>query len=81
MTVDVTVNPDVPLLCLRERLEEVFCKVHFWLELDVRIDPLPIQVQASDRISVVAADHSVRVENRYQHKCVKLSEEARLLPV
>ena len=39
---DVTVDPDVPLLVLSERLEQVLDEVDLRVELHVRIDPLSI---------------------------------------
>jgi len=42
MAVNITVDPDVTLLCLGVILEELLHIVNFRLELGVRIDPLAV---------------------------------------
>ena len=46
MSVDVTVDPDVTLFILSERLEELLREVHLWVKLKVRVDPLAIQINS-----------------------------------
>jgi hypothetical protein len=45
------------------------------MEFRLWVDPLPVQVDSSQRVSVVATDHTIRVHARYQDKGVELSEE------
>ena len=78
---DVTVDPDVPLLILCESLEQVFYVIDFGVELKVRVNPLAVQVDSSYRIAVVTTDHSVRIQDRNEHKRVELAQELCLLPV
>jgi hypothetical protein len=44
--VDVAVDPDLPLFVLSEGLEQLFDRGHLGLEVQVRVDPLPVQVHA-----------------------------------
>ena len=78
---DVTVDPDVTLLTISERLEQLFDVVHLWMKLLIRADPLSIQIDTCDRISVVATDDTIRIQDRYEYKSVELAQELGLLAV
>lgn len=61
MTVDVTVNPDLPLFNLGEFLQQVFYMENLWLEVLIRLDPLSVKINARQRISIVSAQNAIRV--------------------
>ena len=81
MAVDVTVDPDVTLLTVGERLEQLLDVVHLRMKLLIRADPLSIQIDTCDRISVIATDDTIRIQDRYEYKSVELPQELGLFAV
>lgn len=59
----------------------MFDEVDLRLEIDVRTDPLPIQVNACDRISVITAHYPVRIKNRNEDEGVEFSQETGLFAI
>ena len=78
---DVTVDPDMSLLALRESLEKLFDIVNFGVELHIWVDPLAVQVNTSNRVSVVTTDDSVRIQHRNQDEGVELPQKLGLLSI
>ena len=78
---NVTVDPDVTLFTISERLEQLLDVVHLRMKLLIRADPLSIEIDSCDRISVIAADDTIRIQDRYKHKSVELPQEFGLLAI
>ena len=78
---EVAVYPDLPLVLLLDLLHQLLHSAHLWMELWLWVDPLPVQVDSSQRVSVVATDHAVWVHARYQDEGVELSQELGLSAV
>jgi len=51
------------------------------VELQVRTDPLPIQVDAGDRVTIVAADDAVGVQHGDEDEGIELAQEFGLFAV
>ena len=81
MAMYVAIDPDVPFFILCKRLEKILDVEYFWVELDIRIDPLPIEINASNRITIVSTDYTIGVEHWDQHEGVELAEELCLFAV
>ena len=78
---DVAVDPNVALLAIRERLKQLLDVEDFGVELHVGVDPLPVQVDASDRVPVIAADNTVRVQDGDEDEGIELAEELGFLAI
>ena len=81
VTMDVTVDPNVTLLALSERFEELLDVVNLGVQFLVRINPLSVEVDARDRVPIVATDDAVWVQDRDEDEGVELAKELRLLSV
>lgn len=64
MAVDVTVDPNLTFLDFCQIFKQLLCVVNFRLEIFVRVDPLPVQINTNNAITIVAADHSIRIQTR-----------------
>lgn len=71
---DIAVDPNLPLFNFCEFLQQIFGKEDFRLEMLVRLDPLAIEVNPSDRVTVVTTDDSIRVQDRYQYEGIVKSQ-------
>ena len=65
MSVQVTVDPNLPLFNFCQLLHKPLDTEDLWVEVLVRIYPLPIEVNSGDRVPVVATDDSIRVQTRH----------------
>ena len=81
MPMDVTVDPYLPPLNLCEALEHLFDVIDLRLEFLVWVDPLPIQVDTSDGVPVVAADYTIWVEDWNQDEGIEFPQEFSFFPV
>ena len=81
MAVDVAVYPNLALLVLREVFEQLLDVEDLWVVLQVRVDPLSVQVYSCHRVPVVSTNHSIWVQHRNENECVELPEELGLLLV
>ena len=70
---DVTVYPDVTLLIVSKCLEQLLGEVNFRVEFKVRVDPLPVQINSCNRVSIIATDNSIWVKYWDQHKSIELA--------
>jgi hypothetical protein len=73
VAVQVAKNPDLAFFLLERRHEIFYCN-DFRMEGRLWINPLSIQVNTSQRISIVATDYSVWVEAWNQYKGVESAE-------
>ena len=80
MTVNITVDPYVSFFVC-ELLEKISNVVNLWMEFLVRGNPLSIQVDTCYWISVITADHSIRIKHRYQNECIELAQKFSFLSI
>ena len=76
MAMQVTIDPYLPLL-VSQLAQKVLGVKNLWMKLVVRSDPLSVHVNARHRVSVVAANNTIRVKTGHQHKSVVKSEQLR----
>jgi len=70
MTVQVAVDPNLPVLLLCKYFEHLFDCVDFRLVIWFWVDPLSVQVYTGDSGPIVATDHSVWVQAGYEDESV-----------
>ena len=70
---NVTIDPDVSFLIFCEGLEKILDIKDLWMELSIRIDPLTVEVNSCDRISVISTDNAVWVKDWDQYEGVELA--------
>ena len=61
MPMNVTVDPDMTLLIFSESFEKILDEVDFWVKLKVWIDPLSVQIDACNGVSIVTTDDTIRI--------------------
>lgn len=81
MPVQVTVNPYLSSFDLCYFSHELLGIVKLWMEILVRVDPLSIQVDSCDRVTIVATHDTIRVQTRYQDKSVVKPQKFRFLTI
>ena len=64
VAVQVTVDPDVSLVLHFYLLHQVFHGADFGVEAFFWVDPLPIQIDTSQRIPVISANDTIRIHYR-----------------
>lgn len=74
VAMQVAVNPDVPLVLLFDRLHELLHCADLGVEALLWIDPLPVQVDACQRVPVIATYDSIWIHHRYEYKSVEPSQ-------
>jgi hypothetical protein len=74
MAMQVTVDPDLLLLFFFDLIHEFLDAKHFWVELWLRINPLPIKINACTGVTVVSNDDAIRIHDWYQYERVKLPQ-------
>jgi hypothetical protein len=65
MSMEITIDPYLPFLNLGNLLKHEFCEVNLRIIALIRVDPLPVQIDSSSRVSIIAANHTIRVQARY----------------
>lgn len=61
MAMDVTVYPNLTFLDFCNVSEHLLSVIDLRLEIFVRFDPLPVQINTNNTVTVVTADHPIRV--------------------
>lgn len=75
VSMQVTEDPDRPLVFLLNRSHEILHGTYLWMKLWFWINPLPIQINPSKRISIIAANDTIRIHARYKDESVKTPQE------
>ena len=81
MAMDVTVDPNLTFLDFCNVSKHLLSVIDLRLKIFVRVDPLPVQINTNNTVTVVTADHPIRVKARYEDKSVKLSQNLRFFAV
>jgi hypothetical protein len=75
MAMDVTVNPDLTFLNFCKVFEHLLRVINLRLKIFIRVDPLPVKINTNNAITIIAADHSIRIQTRYENKSIELSQK------
>jgi len=71
---EVTEDPNLTLVFFFDLLHESFHSDDLGMKSRLWVDPLPIQVDSSKRVTIVAAYDTVWVHYWNEYKCVKPSQ-------
>lgn len=70
----VAEDPYLAFIFLFDLLHQLFDAAHFRMVLWLRVDPLAIEVDAGRRISVITANHTIRIHARYEYESVEAAQ-------
>jgi len=74
VSMEVAKYPYLSLIFFLYSLHHTFNSTDLRMELRLRIDPLSVEIDASEGVPVVTADHSVRVHARDEHERIEATK-------
>lgn len=75
VAMQVTEDPNWPFIFLFNRSHEIFDSTYFRMKLWFWINPLPIQINSCNRISIITTDDTIRIHTRNKDEGIKTSQE------
>ena len=70
----VTEDPNLSLIFFFDLLHQIFDSTHFWMKVQIGINPLSVEIDTSQRVSIIADNDSIRIHARYEYESIESSE-------
>jgi hypothetical protein len=81
MTMQVTIDPQLSSFLFMQMFHKALDVKDFRLKFFIRLYPLSIEINSSNRASIISAHYPIRIQSRYQNERIEFSEELSLLMI